>query len=212
MKIILIEDEESLNIALSIFLKSLGFDVFSYSNLSDFLDNYKKIMPELIISDITLPDGNFLEELEKRPDLSYVKTLVITGHNEIDYMKKAFNLGAEEFIRKPFDYEELSLRIKKIFKDRRNKISIKEKLIYDLENKVLIKNDDIIELSKKEYLLLELLLKNRGKVLTHKILIDYLWDDEVSTNTLNVLVKRVREKLGDKDIIKTKRDLGYVIE
>jgi DNA-binding response OmpR family regulator len=212
MKVILIEDEESLNIPLSIFLKSFGFDVYSFSNLSDFVSRYKKIMPDLIISDITLPDGNFLEELESRPDLSYVKTLIITGHSDIEYMKKAFNLGAEDFIRKPFDYEELKLRIEKIFKNRKKHLEIAPGLLYDLENKTLIKNSEEIPLSKKEYLLLELLLKNRGRVLSQKILIDYIWDEEVNINTLNVLVKRLREKLGDKNIIKTKRDLGYVIE
>ena len=212
MKIVLIEDEESLNIPLSIFLRSLGFEVYSFSNLSDFINGYKKIVPDLIISDISLPDGNFLEELEKRPDLSYVKTLIITGHSNIEYMKKAFNLGAEDFLRKPFDYEELSLRINKIFRDRKKEIEIKKDLLYDLENKRIIKNKEEIPLSKKEFMLLELLLRNRGRVLSHKILIDYIWDEDVSVNTLNVLVKRLREKLGDKNIIKTKRDLGYVIE
>ncbi|WP_457559875.1 response regulator transcription factor [Caminibacter sp.] len=212
MKAILIEDDESLNIALSIFLKSEGFEVYSFSTLTDFVDGYKKIIPDLIISDISFPDGNFLEELQKRPDLSYVKILVITAHNEIEYMKKAFNLGAEDFLKKPFNYEELALRIKKMFKDVNKKIKLAKNLYYDMENKTIIRDNNRIQLSKKEYLLLEILLKNRGKILSPKILIEYIWDEEVSTNTLNVLIKRLREKLGEKEIIKTKRDLGYVIE
>ncbi len=212
MRVILIEDEESLNIALGIFLKSQGFEVYSFSTLGDFFDKYKKIMPELIISDISLPDGNFLEELDNHPDLSYVKVLIISGNTDIHSIKKAFNLGAEDFIKKPFDYEELTIRINKIFKEHKSKIHIEDDLYYDTTSKSIINKENIVELSKKESLFLELLLKNRGKILNHKIIIDYLWDEPVSLNTLNVLVKRVREKLGKKNIIKTKRDLGYIIE
>jgi DNA-binding response OmpR family regulator len=211
MKVILIEDEKDANELMSIYLKSLGFEVYSFFNLSDFLQEYKSIFPDLIIADITLPDGNFLEEYEKRDDLSYVKILVITAHRDIEYMKKAFNLGAEDFLKKPFDFQELNLRIQKIFRNKETKIEIKPGVIYDLENKIVIKNGKKIHLSKKESTLLEILLKNRTRILSADILIDYIWDDEVGMNTLNVLVKRLREKLG-KDIIKNKRDLGYFIE
>jgi DNA-binding response OmpR family regulator len=212
MKIVLIEDEESLNIALTMFLNSEGYEVFSFSDLSTFFDKYKKIMPDLIISDVSLPDGNFLEEYKKHPELSYVKIMVISGNTEIENIKKAFNLGAEDFVKKPFDYEELSLRIKKIFKERNSLKPIKNEIFYDYDKKSVIRDKKEIQLTKKESQLLELLLENRGKVIQNNALIDYLWDEPVSLNTLNVLVKRLREKLGDKNIIKTKRDLGYLIE
>jgi DNA-binding response OmpR family regulator len=212
MKIVLIEDEESLNIALTTFLNSENHEVFSFSNLSTFFNEYKKIMPDLIIADISLPDGNFLEEYKKHPELSYVKIMVISGNTEIENIKKAFNLGAEDFVKKPFDYEELALRIKKIFKERNSLKQIKNNIFYDYDKKSIIKDKKEIQLTKKESQLLELLLENRGKVIQNNVLIDYLWDEPVSLNTLNVLVKRLREKLGDKNIIKTKRDLGYLIE
>jgi len=212
MKIILIEDEESLNIALSMFLKSEGYDVYSFSDLTTFFEKYKKIKPELIISDISLPDGNFLEEIKKHPELQYIKIMVISGNTDVKNIKEAFNLGAEDFIKKPFDYEELSIRIKKIFKNHNEIISINKEILYDKTNKNLIIDNNIIPLTKKESQLLEILLQNRGKVVSNSALINFLWEDNVSLNTLNVLVKRLRKKLGCKDIIKTKRDLGYIIE
>ncbi len=212
MKIVLIEDEESLNIALGMFLRSEGYEVHSFSELGSFFDNYKKIMPELIISDISLPDGNFLEELKRHPELSYVKIMVISGNTEINNIKKAFNLGAEDFIKKPFDYEELSIRIRKLFKERNSQIKLTDDIYYDFNKKSVIKDSKEIELTKKESQLLELLLNNRGKVISNSTLIDYIWETPVSLNTLNVLVKRLREKMGNKNIIKTKRDLGYIID
>jgi len=212
MRLILIEDEESLNILLSKFLKLEGYEVYSFSDLNTFLENYKKIKPDLIISDIILPDGNFLEEVKKHPELKYIKIMVISGNTEIENIKNAFNLGAEDFIKKPFDYEELSLRIKKIFKEHNNYIKINEKIKYDKDNKNLIIENQTIPLTKKESHLLEILLYNRGKIVSSDALTNLLWEDNVNSNTLNVLLKRLRKKLGDKNIIKTKRELGYIIE
>jgi len=212
MKIILIEDEESLNIALSMFLKSEGYDVYSFSDLTTFFEKFKQIKPDLIISDISLPDGNFLEEIKKYPELDYIKLMVISGNTEINNIKNAFNLGAEDFIKKPFDYEELAIRIKKIFKNQNEIIEINETIKYDKTNKNLLIEDKIIPLTKKESQLLEILLRNKGKIVSNHALMNLLWEDSVNLNTLNVLVKRLRKKLGNKNIIKTKRDLGYIIE
>ena len=162
MKIILIEDEESLNIALSMFLKSEGYDVYSFSDLTTFFEKFKQIKPDLIISDISLPDGNFLEEIKKYPELDYIKLMVISGNTEINNIKNAFNLGAEDFIKKPFDYEELAIRIKKIFKNQNEIIEINETIKYDKTNKNLLIEDKIIPLTKKESQLLEILLRNKG--------------------------------------------------
>jgi DNA-binding response OmpR family regulator len=194
------------------FLKSEGYEVYSFSELQPFLEKYSEIKPELIISDINLPDGNFLEELKYHEELQTAKIMVISGNTNIENIKESFNLGAEDFIKKPFDYEEIALRINKIFKNKNKTIKIDENLYYDVDSKSVIRGSEHISLTKKEALLLELLLKHRGKVLTNTVLIDYLWDKPVTNNTLSVLVKRVREKLGDKKIIKTKRDIGYLIE
>jgi DNA-binding response OmpR family regulator len=212
MKVVLIEDEEGLNIALSMFLKSEGYEVYSFSDLTSFFEKHKKIKPDLIISDINLPDGNFLEELKSYEELKEAKIMIISGNTEIENIKKSFNLGAEDFIKKPFDYEEIAIRIQKAFKNANELVQLDESTSYDFDAKAVVKNGEKISLTKKEAMLLEVLIKHRGKVLTNEFLIDYIWEEPVNVNTLNVLVKRLRQKLQNRDLIKTKRDLGYVLE
>ncbi|AZV47116.1 hypothetical protein C3L23_07470 [Nautilia sp. PV-1] len=211
MKIIVIEDEETLNDALTMFLESEGYEVHSYYNLKDFFSSiYDYLDAELIIADISLPDGNFLEEMKKHPNIAKkTKTIIISGQTEIENIKKAFNRGAEDFIKKPFDYEEILLRINKIFNQKNYKIN--DEVSYDADAKCLIKNDEKIMLSKKESATLELFLKNRGKILSPEQIMQEVWGEQVENNTLTVMIKRVREKIGDKRAIVSKRDLGYIM-
>jgi len=211
MKIIVIEDEETLNEALTMFLECEGFDVKSFYNLKSFFSSiYDYLDTDLIIADISLPDGNFLQELKKFPNISQkTKVMIISGQTEIENIRKSFNLGAEDFIKKPFDYEEILLRINKIFNQKSHKIN--ENTEYDFDSKSLIKNGEKILLSKKESKLLELFLKNRGKILSSEYIMREVWGETIENNTLTVLIKRVRDKIGDKKAIMSKRDLGYIM-
>jgi DNA-binding response OmpR family regulator len=211
MKIIVIEDEEALNDALTMFLESEGYDVQSFYNLKSFFAAfYEYLDAELIIADITLPDGNFLEELKKHPSIAKkTKTMIISGQTDIENIKKSFNLGAEDFIKKPFDYEEILLRINKIF--NKKKYQINENTFYDFDSKAIIKNGEKILLSKKESATLELFLKNRGKILSSEQIMQEIWGETIEKNTLTAMIKRVREKIGDKKAIVSKRDLGYIM-
>jgi len=210
LKVAIIEDEKLLNEALSMYLEMEGFEVLPYFSLKEFFGDDKWQDAKLIIADIHLPDGNFLEEVKKHPKIfENKKIMIISAQTEIDNIKKAFNLGAEDFIKKPFDAEEIALRINKIFfKDR---VKISDKILYDFNTKSIIKENEIIPLSKKEADLLELFINNRGKVLETNNIIEHIWKKEVPNNTLTVLVKRVREKLGDKKLIVSKRDIGYMM-
>ncbi|GAB6074062.1 response regulator transcription factor [Nautilia lithotrophica] len=211
MKIIVIEDEETLNDALTMFLESEGYDVNSYYDLKSFFSSiYDYLDADLIIADISLPDGNFLQEMKKFPKISQkTKVMIISGQTEIENIRKAFNLGAEDFIKKPFDYEEILLRINKMFTKKNQKII--NGVYYDFDSKALIKNNEKILLSKKESLTLELFLKNRGKILSPEYIMQEVWGEIVENNTLTVMIKRVREKIGDKKAIVSKRDLGYIM-
>jgi len=211
MKIIVIEDEETLNDALTMFLESEGYEVHSYYDIKSFLSSiYDYLDADLILADISLPDGNFLEEMKKHPNIAKkTKIMIISGQTEIENIKKAFNLGAEDFIKKPFDYEEILLRINKAFNQKEHKIT--DDVYYDFDSKTLLKNNEKIILSKKESQLLELFLKNRGKILEPEQIMMEVWGESVENNTLTVLIKRVREKIGDKKVIVSKRDLGYIM-
>jgi len=211
MKIIVIEDEETLNDALTMFLESEGYEVKSFYDLKSFFSEiYEYLDAELILADIALPDGNFLEEMKKYPNIAQkTKIMIISGQTEIENIKKAFNLGAEDFIKKPFDYEEILIRINKTFNKQTYKIN--DEVSYDFDSKALIKSDEKIILSKKESKTLEFFLKNRGKILTPEQIMQEVWGEIVENNTLTVMIKRVREKIGDKKTIMSKRDLGYIM-
>ena len=212
MNIIVLEDEQDLNYAISILLEAEGFRVYSFYNLKDFFKNVENISPDLILADIQLPDGNFLTEMKKFSDmLDKYKVIIMSSHTEIENIKKAFELGAEDFIKKPFDYEEVILRINKIFKPKKI-IHLSDNLTYNFDEKLLIKNNKIVNLTKRESELLELFIENQGKILSTDFIINQIWKDYVPKNTLNVLVRRLREKLGEKDLIISKRDLGYIFK
>lgn len=211
MKIIVIEDEETLNDALTMFLESEGYEVKSFYNLKSFFSEiYEYLDADLILADISLPDGNFLEEMKKHPNIAAkTKTMIISGQTEIENIKKAFNLGVEDFIKKPFDYEEILLRINKIFK--KNLYFITDTVTYEPASKTLIKNSKKIILSKNESKLLELFLRNKGRIIPSEEIMKEIWGEEVENNTLTVLIKRLREKIGDKKVILSKRNLGYIM-
>jgi DNA-binding response OmpR family regulator len=210
LKIVILEDEKDLNYAISLILEAEEFRIYSYYTLKEFLQNFEKIDPDLILADITLPDGNFLEEMKKHPQrFERYKIIVMSSYTEIENIKKAFELGAEDFIKKPFDYEEIILRINKIFKPKKI-IYIDDDIKYNYEEKLLIKKAKVINLTKRESDLLELFLNNEGKILSSDFIISHIWQEYVPKNTLNVLVKRLREKLGKKDLIINKRELGYI--
>jgi len=210
MKIALIEDENFLSEAIKILLELENFEVETFKNLKEFL---KKINDhyDIIIADITLPDGNFLEELSKYKKIGEeTKVIIISAHGEIDNIKRAFALGAEDFIKKPFECEELILRLKKLFKTKKTKIS--DKIFYDPDSKSVIKTDNKIILTKKEAKLLELLLSNRGKFVTFDTISNAVWNEKTANNTIAALVKRLRNKLGDKNLIISKREIGYMLK
>jgi DNA-binding response OmpR family regulator len=210
MKIALIEDEIYLNDAIKMLLEyEDDFYVDSFKNLKDFLKNMNKHY-DLIIADITLPDGNFLQELAKYKLAEKTKTIIISSHSEIENIKKAFNLGAEDFIKKPFEYEELLLRIKRLFKTKRTQIA--KNIYYEPESKMLITPKEKNFLTKKEAKLLELLLENKNKFVSLESISNHVWDEKTSSNTIAALVKRLRAKLNNKSLIISKREIGYMLK
>jgi len=209
MKIALIEDEVNLNEAIKIMLELEDYDVHSYKNIREFLKDSENNF-DIIIADISLPDGNFLQEIAKHKKISEdTKVMIMSAHGELDNIKKAFDLGAEDFIKKPFEPEEIVLRVKKLFKNHRTKLA--DNIYYDPESKTVITPDSKEILTKKEAMLLELLIKNRGKFVSFETIASVIWNEPVTSNTIAALVKRLRQKVGDKNLITSKREIGYML-
>lgn len=213
MKILLIEDNLSIAKGLEYTFNELNYEIINKTNLKEasmyLIDN----IPSLIILDISLPDGDgfsFYENIIKKLN---IKTIILTAKDDEDDIVKGLELGANDYITKPFKTKELIARVNKILHS--DKVILKSKNItFDLNKMEVRKNDELISLTSLELRILYLLFINMNKVVTRSYLLEYIYNltgNDVNDNTITVYLKRIREKL-DEDIIKTVKGIGYRID
>jgi len=208
LKLALIEDESLTREMLYKLLKN-EYEVKSFENLEQFLKTEEKF--DIIIGDINLPDGNLLEKLLKFPNITENSLLIIiSGDGTIENIKKSFEIGAVDFLKKPFEFEELIIRIERFIKNKK-KIKLATNIYYNPLNKTIITDNKTVELTFKESKFLELLIEKKGIFVSFEEIERKVWGEPIFPNTLAALVKRLRKKLG-KDLIESKRLLGYKLK
>lgn len=223
MDIFLLEDDEAIGIGLTYSLENEGYNV----TLAKSVKEAEKIIDEkefsLYILDLTLPDGSGYDVCKRIKAKGDLPVIFLTAYDDEVNVIMGFELGADDYISKPFRVKELMLRIKSVMRRFSNEtsdgiIKINNLKINTNEAKVYKNNEEII-LTAMEYRLLLILLSNRGKVLSRTALLENIWDvagDFVEDNTLTVYIKRLRDKIEEDpakpEFIKTVRGLGYVIE
>lgn len=213
MTIAIVEDNEPLNFAIKLLLEKNGHKVFGYKNADELIENVSSIGNiDLFIIDINLPGMNGLELMEHLQLYKHSSYLIISSYTDIAHISKAFGLGCDDYIKKPFEIEELLIRIEKIDKARypKHKVEFGDKCIYDFQTKVLEKNTKKIILSRRENDLIEILLHNRGQVVSLDMLREKVWGEDIPSNTISATVYRLRNKMRDNSIL-TFRDVGYMI-
>ena len=216
-KIMIVEDDISLNKLMTTVLLKSGYEVVSKYNASNALDYYYDNIIDLIVSDIMMPgmDGfEFAEEVRKQDE--NIPILFVTAKGSFEDKRKGFNIGIDDYMVKPIDINELVLRVEALLK--RAKISMKKKLVVgDLELNyneytVFYKNREII-LTQKEFLLLFKLLSYPDIIFTRGQLMDEIWgmDSDSLERTVDVHITRLRDRFSFIDAfeIKTVRGLGY---
>ena len=165
--------------------------------------------------DITLPDGNGFELFENNIKKLNIPTIFLTAKDDEDDIVKGLNIGAEDYITKPFSSKELLARMNKILlRTKKKSIIVVKDIKFDTDKMIVYKNDKILELTSLEIKLLSLLFINIGKVVTRNTILDTIWDNtgnDVDDHTVTVYFKRIREKLGT-NIITTVKGLGYRID
>ncbi|MGO0882008.1 response regulator transcription factor [Clostridioides difficile] len=224
--ILLLEDDKSLNRGISFKLKKEGYNVFNTFSIEEARDIFFKEDINLIISDIGLPDGSgfdFCEEIRKKSD---VYIIMLTALDEEVDIVTGYDLGADDYITKPFSLMVLISKVNAFMK-RVNTVKNYTLLVCDdlffyyIENKLIIKNDDKEEdeiiLSKTETKLLRYLMENSMQALTKEQLLESLWDSSgnfVDDNTVAVNIRRLRQKVeknpSEPKYIKTVRGVGYI--
>ncbi len=223
MNIFLLEDDEAIGIGLTYSLENEGYTV----TLAKTVQDAEKIIAgekfSLYILDLTLPDGSGYDVCKMIKKSGDYPVIFLTAFDDEVNVVMGFELGADDYIAKPFRVKELLVRIKSVLRRYSKEspdgiIKIKELTINTNQAKVY-KNGAEIILTAMEYRLLLILLNNRGKVLSRNKLLENIWDidgDFVEDNTLTVYIKRLRDKIeedpANPQYIKTVRGLGYVIE
>ena len=216
MKLLLIEDNPTITKALKYSLENNNYEVIHKSNIKDtkeLLKNDNSI--DLIILDISLPDGNGFDLYKDIISILNIPTLFLTAKDDENDIVYGLELGAEDYITKPFSTKELLARINRII--LRNKkesiISIKN-IKYDYDKMIIYKEDKEITLTSLETKLLNLLFNNLNKTITRNTILEKIWEwtgNDVDDHTITVYFKRIREKI-DSDIIITVKGIGYRID
>lgn len=223
MDIFVLEDDEAIGIGLNYSLKNEGYNVTLAKTVKQAKEIINSTTFSLYILDLTLPDGNGYEICSLIKSKGDLPVIFLTAFDDEINVVTGFELGADDYISKPFRVRELMARIKSVLR-RYNKddndgiYTIGNVMINTNEAKVYKNGEDII-LTAMEYRLLLTLINNQNSILTRNKLLEEIWDiegDFVNDNTLTVYIKRLRDKIEDNpakpEIIKTIRGLGYQIK
>lgn len=221
MKILIVEDDAGISDFVIPELQHEGYETCLAVTGRDALETFEKEKPDLILLDIMLPELNGLEVLRRIRAVSTVPVILETARGETIDKINGLNLGADDYIPKPFEIEELLARINALFrrvsfsKPKDVALSYGE-LALNIDRMSLTIHETEISLSKTEFLLLKLLIESQGKVLSRNQIIDGIWgkDHFIDENTVDVYVGYLRSKIADyskQEYIKTVRGAGYMI-
>lgn len=215
MCILLVEDNESIAEGLVYAFKMNSYCLDYKTTMKDAIEYLNNNTPELIILDVSLPDGNGFNLYEDNIKKSQIPVIFLTARDDEDDIIKGLNLGAEDYMTKPFSTRELLARVNKIILRNKNSSVIKVKDIgFDLDKMVVNKNNIKVELSSLELKILHLLFINVGSAVSRNTILEKIWEwtgNDVDNHTITVYLKRIREKLGT-DIIITIKGIGYRID
>lgn len=215
MKILLVEDNELLAKGLIYSLGQKEYIVLHAVNINETLKIIEKEKIDIAILDISLPDGNGFDLYKNYIKKKEIHTIFLTAKDEEDDIVKGLELGAEDYITKPFSTKELLARMNKIILRKNKNTIIKVKDIsFDIDKMVVYKEEKQIELTSLELKILHLLFMNINKVVTRNEIIDKIWEwtgNDINDNTVTVYLKRIREKIRT-DIIITIKGIGYRID
>lgn len=220
-RILIIEDEENLSQFIRLELEYEGYEVVTAFNGREGLTKALNENVDLILLDLMLPGLNGIEVCRRiRSSMDDTPVIMITARDSVLDKISGLDSGADDYISKPFQIEELLARMRAIF--RRTEIPlINKKLSYkdldlDLESRIVKRGNEIIELTKKEFDLLFLLMKNVNRVLTREFILEEIWgyDTIIETNIVDVYISYLRSKVDEKEkesYIQTVRGTGYVL-
>ena len=222
IKLLIIEDsEETVDLIKLILCNETDIKISDVNTIKDGMSLLKKDIFDIILLDLSLPDGNgtyICEQVRKSPEL-YGKPFIIalTADTSQKSVNKNLELGCDDYIKKPFDTQELLIRLRKFIKrlPQSKEIISYENIKLFLTNKTAIYNEDLIELSKNEFEVLHYFIINKGLLLTRVNILDNVWKEnlDISDKAVDQCLKRLRKKLPIlNDNLISKRGFGYILK
>ena len=212
MKILLLEDNQKLNETITKRLKMKGYNLLSFT---DGARAYEAVSDgfSCFILDINVPNIDGIKILKKiREYYPTLPVIIISASVELDVIKQAYDLGCNDFLKKPFFIDELEIKIEKLCKIQNDKICFDENCYFDSKSSVIKMKDKEIRLTKKEKLLMNLFLTKKNQVISYESIESYVWEGNfASLESIRSLIRRLR-KVIDKDYIQTVVDTGYIFK
>ena len=220
-KILIIEDEPDIRKTLEYNISREGYEVISASSLSEARQNLESSSFSLLLLDLMLPDGSGLDlfrELKQDKSKSSMPVIILTAKDDEVDKVVGFELGADDYVTKPFSVRELILRVKAVLKrgvSKSDNVEVQRQfgeLKIDIDSHEVFVNDEPISLTALEFKLLRQLVDRRGRVQSRDQLLSDVWgySSDVTTRTVDTHIKRLREKLGDMGkYVQTIRGVGY---
>lgn len=212
--VLLVEDNESISSGLKFSLEVNKFEVIVSNSISSAIKELENNL-DIIILDVSLPDGNGFQFYEDYVKSKNIPTIFLTAKDSEEDIVNGLELGADDYITKPFSTKELITRINKVVGrlNKNNIIKVKD-ITFDLSKMEVFKNNIKLNLSSLELNILKVLFTNLNKVVTRDVLLERIWEwtgNDVDDHTLTVYLKRIKDKL-DSDIIVTLKKVGYRID
>jgi DNA-binding response OmpR family regulator len=218
MKILLLEDDYLYKISIKEYLEALDFDVDDFDNGDDAFDAIFENNYNLLLLDIRVPGMNGFELIQLiRKESIQTPVIVLTSLTDISNLSKGYELGCNDYLKKPFELIELRYRIEQLIKNKcfasdDNIIILDNDFSFDIQKNILFKKQRAIDLTQKESEVISFLIQNRGFYISVESLHENIWDNkDIQYADIRMCIKRIRSKT-DKDFIITKRFVGYKID
>lgn len=223
MKILIVEDDKEIQELISYFLTKEGYEVDRASDGLEGLKLLREKKHDLVVLDLMLPnlDGKNFAKIVKDISSEYGEPVIImlTAKTEIEDVLEGLEIGADDYMKKPFDPRELVLRVKKFLKSKNREVKVEKYKFKNIEidenRHTVTFNGEEIEFSKKEYDLLLLLVQNKDLVITRDKILDRVWNSNYYTGdrTVDVYISKLRDKIPElAECIKTVKGVGYKLE
>ena len=219
-KILIVEDDLTIQTQLKTLLSGNGYEVFAVTNFSQIMEQIQEFAPHLVLLDIKLPENNGFEICAQIRTFSDVPIVFVTSSNTDMDELNSIMLGGDAFITKPYNIAillaKISALLKRTYFSSQTEIFTWNGAVLHLESSMIEYNGQKAELTKNELKILYYLFKNAGKICSRNDIVDFLWDNQlyVDDNALSVNITRIRDKLaaiGLIDFIKTKHRQGYIL-